>query len=843
MIPASYSESPSPSASPALDAAAATMAKPFMQEFEIKSICSALQLMKEGTDVLEWGSGNSTLYFSQYIPSQSSWTALEHNSEWASEVGKRIEQFGRGKITLRHIPSDGPYVEGVDDGDLDSFYRYVMTAKGLRGRFGVIFVDGRARVACMQVAWPMLIDDGIMVLHDAQRTEYAPGIPGNAFCLRIRHRYLQNDGDYIATLFMAKQAGVIARLAAMVDSGDPSVIVETFQTAPEIKAAKRQALPEAKPAPRPSILFINTYYDAFLAGFYARQPELSMAQYGAQQTALTASLFGDSNFYSSGMREAGWHAEDVIVNCQPLQQSWATAHGFGGTLLEVAVEQARQAKPDVIYIQDLNICSRQFLDLLRPHTTLIVGQIASPLPASADIKGLDIIVSSFPHFVERFRQEGTLSYYQPLAFEPRVLDAVPRFGFGMRPVECAFVGGLSQMHSKGYDLMEYLAREVPIEFWGYGAETLPAESAIRRRHHGEVWGREMFAVLASSKISVNRHIDVAGHYANNMRLFEATGCGSLLITDYKENLDELFEIGKEVVAYRSPEECAALIKYYIAHPAEAAAIARAGQERTLRDHCYARRMEQTAGLLERHLRYRREEGKLSMPSRVSDGHQSIAPGEVTKAMESAWKDPSIPASQRALVQQELAAMYRGEAPVPFRVLAEVMKGIAADGSSVLEVGCASGYYYEILEYLLNRRLDYTGVDYSEAMIAMARDYYPKGTFFAADGASLFFADRAFDTVISSCVLLHVPNYREHILETARVAKDFIVLSRTPVCRKRPTQHLRKYAYGVETVELVFNEDELLREFSLCGFAVKNGIQYDANPDADQYQVTYLLQRQ
>ena len=62
-----------------------------------------------------------------------------------------------------------------------------------------------------------------------------------------------------------------------------------------------------------------------------------------------------------------------------------------------------------------------------------------------------------------------------------------------------------------------------------------------------------------------------------MRLYEATGVGSLLITDQKDNLGELFEVGKEVVAYSSIEEAAELIRYYLDHPDEASEIARAGQ--------------------------------------------------------------------------------------------------------------------------------------------------------------------------------------------------------------------------------------------------------------------------
>lgn len=111
----------------------------------------------------------------------------------------------------------------------------------------------------------------------------------------------------------------------------------------------------------------------------------------------------------------------------------------------------------------------------------------------------------------------------------------------------------------------------------------------------------MYRTLARSKITLNRHIDVAENNANNMRLFEATGVGSLLITDRKDNLHELFEIGKEVVAYSSKEEAAELINYYIAHPEEAAAIAQAGQQRTLSEHTYAQRMKELLPVLERHL--------------------------------------------------------------------------------------------------------------------------------------------------------------------------------------------------------------------------------------------------
>jgi len=195
-----------------------------------------------------------------------------------------------------------------------------------------------------------------------------------------------------------------------------------------------------------------------------------------------------------------------------------------------------------------------------------------------------------------------------------------------------------------------------------------------------------------------------------------------------------------------------------------------------------------------------------------------------------------------LVQKELEEMYRNQPPQVYQILADCLRYISQPKGSILEIGCASGYYYEILEYLLNEKIVYTGVDYSIPLVSMAKDYYPNAKFYAADGAKLPFKDKKFFIAISSCVLLHVPNYREHIRETVRVAQKFVVAHRTPICRKRPTQHLRKFAYGVETVELIFNEEEIISEFELQGLKLVNANEYYANDQQDHYEVTYLFEK-
>ena len=77
--------------------------------------------------------------------------------------------------------------------------------------------------------------------------------------------------------------------------------------------------------------------------------------------------------------------------------------------------------------------------------------------------------------------------------------------------------------------------------------------------------------------------------------------GALLMTDWKENLHELFEPGKEVVAYRSSDQCAELVRYYLEHDNEREAIARAGQERTLREHTEYQRTQELIEIVDKYI--------------------------------------------------------------------------------------------------------------------------------------------------------------------------------------------------------------------------------------------------
>jgi spore maturation protein CgeB len=150
----------------------------------------------------------------------------------------------------------------------------------------------------------------------------------------------------------------------------------------------------------------------------------------------------------------------------------------------------------------------------------------------------------------------------------------------------------------GMEVLETVAREIPtFKWWGYGLATLPADSALRSKYQGEAYGLDMYEILLQSKICLNRHGEVAEGYANNMRLFEASGAGALLLTEEAPNLSDFFT-KEEAVGYSSPTDAVEKIRYLLDRWEYSKVIAMRGQARTLRDHTYSQRMKTVSETLE-----------------------------------------------------------------------------------------------------------------------------------------------------------------------------------------------------------------------------------------------------
>lgn len=379
------------------------------------------------------------------------------------------------------------------------------------------------------------------------------------------------------------------------------------------------------------ILVLDTHYPESLRLTYGQNGDLSERPFREQLKAIYDTGFGRADSLPINLQKVGHVTDQFIVNAEFAQLSWARENrvGLGGSFklshverlskraasrfslladtpgvhvprwqLKVVEAQVKSFKPDVIFVCDVLYLPAKFLQQLKRYTSLLVGEMAYPIPPNLDLRPFDLIISAAPHYVDRLRQAGAKSELLRLAFEPTILD---RLNSEPKDEAVVFIGSVSAGHQQRLDLLETLCRNVSLSCWGHGAETLPLDSPLRGRMKKPLWGYDMYRQLQRAKIALNIHIDMAEGYAANMRLYEATGVGTMLLTDWKTNLHEMFEINKEVAAYRSVDECVELVQYYLQRDVERELMAQAGQKRTLSEHTYYQRMQELTGILERYL--------------------------------------------------------------------------------------------------------------------------------------------------------------------------------------------------------------------------------------------------
>lgn len=205
---------------------------------------------------------------------------------------------------------------------------------------------------------------------------------------------------------------------------------------------------------------------------------------------------------------------------------------------------------------------------------------------------------------------------------------------------------------------------------------------------------------------------------------------------------------------------------------------------------------------------------------ASYGYQIIE-GEVAAGLSNGWKDLEVAERQHATFGLLLRQMYKGKPREDFVAAATAVQMTGLQDPLILEVGCGSGYYSEILSHLLQRPIHYVGLDYSQAMICLARECYPGLPFVVGDATALTFADGAFDIVLNGVSLMHIPNYKAAITESRRVARRWCIFHTVPVLQRRETTVLRKKAYGEPTIEVIFNEGELYHLLDQDGLVVRH----------------------
>jgi SAM-dependent methyltransferase len=230
--------------------------------------------------------------------------------------------------------------------------------------------------------------------------------------------------------------------------------------------------------------------------------------------------------------------------------------------------------------------SYRFRADLHPSVFWAIDTHIKPERCLEKARDFDFVFCAQRPGAQEMRKAGIAARWCPLAFDPEVHRKYPL----PKIFDVSFVGNYGRFR---YGRFFWEGKKI-------FKERAKLISLLKRKFRlftGNFFFEEMAVVFSLSKIVFNKSVkdDV------NMRVFEALGCGSLLVTDrIANNQDLLFKHGEHFVEYRSPGGLVEAVDYYLRHEEERERIAARGREEASRKHTYAHRMDYMLSFLTPH---------------------------------------------------------------------------------------------------------------------------------------------------------------------------------------------------------------------------------------------------
>ena len=150
-------------------------------------------------------------------------------------------------------------------------------------------------------------------------------------------------------------------------------------------------------------------------------------------------------------------------------------------------------------------------------------------------------------------------------------------------------------------ILNDLSERYDVRFYTFDKEVRGLSEKVRVCP-GAKYETEVSNVYQQSKINLNITLHCI-ETGISQRVFDVMAAGGFLLSNYQEELEELFVPGEDLVLYHNMEELRYYVDYYLTHEEERRRIARNGQQKVLKYHDFHKRMNEVFEIV------RKEEAK------------------------------------------------------------------------------------------------------------------------------------------------------------------------------------------------------------------------------------------
>ncbi|MFP4486925.1 MAG: glycosyltransferase [Campylobacterales bacterium] len=340
--------------------------------------------------------------------------------------------------------------------------------------------------------------------------------------------------------------------------------------------------------------------------------------YSQQIDQFYAQMYWPGNSLEKNMEKLGYVSNSLlfskpdICDIVSLNDAWSKEYNIvisKERIYNTLLKQISFYNPDILYLQAGWMFDSSFFDEIRScclDIKLIIISCGTYLKEQHYInaKSADIVITVCDNLKIEFIKRGVNSEVLRHAFDERVLKHIQTARNKANKI--LFSGSIGgrfvndvQRHSYRNDIVRYLyARTGKVDILSPKSEYIKKFENVKPPQ----FGIRRFDTISQYSVSINVQSEAAGNSASNVRLYEIPGVGTCLLTDHKDDLEELFDIDKEVVSFNSKEEALDKAEYLLKNPDIAKKIGDSGQKRILKNHTYLNRAKELDAIIQKHLK-------------------------------------------------------------------------------------------------------------------------------------------------------------------------------------------------------------------------------------------------
>lgn len=260
------------------------------------------------------------------------------------------------------------------------------------------------------------------------------------------------------------------------------------------------------------------------------------------------------------------------------------------------INLCRQKKPNLLFVNKGMIISRETLKEMKMMGIKTANWFQENTYQRVyynwfldNYKNYDYIFTNDTRLFEDFFNKSATKFYNiPTAVDPDYykFKSLSKGEIIKYSCDVCFVGAFDDKRERILGKIKKI-KGINLKIFGWKGWK---KSVLASLYYGPLDVEQMAKLYSCSKICLNMHVEPISNCVN-LKTFEIPAAGGFQISDYRKDIDGLFEKGKEIEIFKNEDELRNKIKFYLNNKDLRKSIALAGQRKVLQEHTLEKRVK------------------------------------------------------------------------------------------------------------------------------------------------------------------------------------------------------------------------------------------------------------